>query len=248
MPSTIRLNKNQLQDLIEIMKANNGDPSELEGLLREVEAEERQTRPGPPRARRGGALRDQEEELTTEEHLNIKVGYLFSEGIHGELLERIIAIDRSYSSKEIQQMCRDNGLSASNKDKKVMAAKLLAHNVNLEARPPETILPQTITPQGRCYENAWRFLIKEGEGKLVHGTVQTIDKRIDHAWVETETGYIWEPESGEFMESAYFDEIAKPEVEAEYTPEEAAIMVVRVKNLGPWTIEERRQFLKGVKV
>ena len=246
MAGTVNMNKGQLNDLIEKAKANGGDTSELEGLLAEVEEEEKQTRPGPPRARRGGnSPRAQEEELTTEEYLNNKVGYLFPEGIHGEILERIIAIDRSYSSKEIQQMCRDNGLSASNKDKKVMAAKLLAHNVNLEERATEAILPQTITPQGRCYEDAWRFLIKEGEGKLVHGTVQTIDKRINHAWVETETGYIWEPESGEFMKRAYFDEIAKPEAEAEYTLEEAAIMVARTKNLGPWTMEERHLFLKG---
>ena len=97
---------------------------------------------------------------------------------------------------------------------------------------------------GTCYEDAWRFLIKEGEGELVHGTVQTIGKRINHAWVETETGYIWEPESGEFMKKTYFYERAKPRVEARYTAEEAAIMAARTKNLGPWTEQERRQYLK----
>jgi hypothetical protein len=62
--------------------------------------------------------------------------------------------------------------------------------------------------------------------------------------VETETGYIWEPESGAFMKKAYFYERAKPRVEARYTAEEAAIMATRTKNLGPWTEQERCQYLK----
>jgi len=80
----------------------------------------------------------------------------------------------------------------------------------------------------------------------VHGTVQTIGKRIDHAWVETETGYIWEPESGEFMKKSYFYERAKPEVKAKYTAEEATIMVARTKHFGPWTEQERYQFLQAM--
>ena len=41
----VRLNKVQLNDLIENVKANNGDPSKLEGLLREVEEEEEASNP-----------------------------------------------------------------------------------------------------------------------------------------------------------------------------------------------------------
>ena len=104
-------------------------------------------------------------------------------------------------------------------------------------------LPQTLPQTGACYADAWRFLIKEEEGELLHGTVQTIGKRINHAWVETETGHIWEPESGEFMKKVYFYERAKPKVEARYNAEEAAIMAARTKNFGPWTKEERAQYL-----
>jgi len=100
-------------------------------------------------------------------------------------------------------------------------------------------------PTGTCYEDAWRFLIKEEEGELVHGTVQTIGRRINHAWVETETGYIWEPESREFMKKDYFYKRAKPRVEARYTAEAAAIMAARTKHFGPWTEQERGQYLKG---
>lgn len=85
--------------------------------------------------------------------------------------------------------------------------------------------------------------MKEEEGSLVHGSVQTIGKRINHAWVELPTGYIWEPESGEFMKKDSFYQRAKPTVEARYTAEEAAIMAARTKNLGPWTDEERQKYI-----
>jgi len=92
---------------------------------------------------------------------------------------------------------------------------------------------------GTCYEDAWRFLIREEEGELVHGSVQTIGKRINHAWVELPTSFVWEPESGEFMKKSYFYERAEPQVQARYTAEEAAIMAARTKKLGPWTVQER---------
>ena len=133
MAGTLRLDKGQLNDLIENTKANGGNSEELEGLLSEVEAEERQTKPGPPRATRKPRADLDEEEETTEEHLNNEVGYLFPGGIHGELLERIIDIDRSCLGPVVKQMCRENGISTS-KDKKVLVAKLLAQNVDPEAK------------------------------------------------------------------------------------------------------------------
>lgn len=56
----------------------------------------------------------------------------------------------------------------------------------------------TKTVLGTCYEDAWRFLIKEEEGELVHGSVQLTEEgaRVKHAWVELPTGYIWEPQTG----------------------------------------------------
>lgn len=97
---------------------------------------------------------------------------------------------------------------------------------------------------GLCYEDAWRFLIKEEEGTLVHGSVWTDPgKRIGHAWVETETGYIWEPEHREFFQKSVWEKIAQPIEEARYSPEQAAIMVARTEHFGPWTAEEREKFL-----
>lgn len=112
----------------------------------------------------------------------------------------------------------------------------------MRAAPTWRDITSTI-PEGTCYEDAWRFLLKEEEGDLVHGSVQTIGKRINHAWVELPTGFIWEPESGELMKKDYFYQRAKPEVQARYTTEEASIMAARTKNLGPWTDEERARYL-----
>ncbi|MBA7578413.1 hypothetical protein ES708_20275 [subsurface metagenome] len=93
-------------------------------------------------------------------------------------------------------------------------------------------------PIGTCYEDAWRFLIREEEGELVHGSVQTIGKRINHAWVELPS-FVWEPRSGEFIKKSDFYEMAEPREQARYTTEEAAIMAARTKNLGPWSAQER---------
>ncbi|MBA7701490.1 hypothetical protein ES703_110230 [subsurface metagenome] len=99
-------------------------------------------------------------------------------------------------------------------------------------------------PTGTCYEDAWRFLITEEEGELIHGSVQTIGKRINHAWVELPS-FVWEPKSGESVRKDYFYELAEPQEQARYTAEEAAIMAARTGNLGPWTEQERKQYLKG---
>ena len=103
--------------------------------------------------------------------------------------------------------------------------------------------PLAVT-KGTCYEDAWRFLLKEEEGYLIHGTVWSEGKRIKHAWVETETGYIWEPETKRFYTKQGFENVAAPVEEHRYTPIEASIMAARTKNFGPWTDEERGKYLK----
>jgi len=102
--------------------------------------------------------------------------------------------------------------------------------------------PDTAT--GTCYEDAWRFLIREEEGSLVHGTVLSLGKRIGHAWVELPTGWVWEPESRQFIKKADFQAMAKPQEGARYSVTEAAVMLARVGKHGPWTEQEKEQFLK----
>jgi uncharacterized membrane protein (UPF0127 family) len=99
-------------------------------------------------------------------------------------------------------------------------------------------------PTGNCYADAWRFVIKEGEGELVHGMVYSGNRRIGHAWVETATGWIWEPQTRRYFTSLGFRHDYAPVEESRYNAEEAAIMAARMKHLGPWTEQERHRYLK----
>ena len=111
------------------------------------------------------------------------------------------------------------------------------------AQPQKSITPAVVKPTGTCYADAWRFLIKEGEGELIHGTVFSSGRRLGHAWIETSTGWIWEPETGRYFTRLGFRDAFAPQIESQYTAEEAAIMAARTKNLGPWSEQERRQYL-----
>ncbi len=112
-----------------------------------------------------------------------------------------------------------------------------------EPEEKPVLLPETHS--GTCYADAWRFVIREGEGELIHGTVYSGNRRIGHAWVETATGWIWEPETGKYFTDLGFRATFAPIIESQYTAEEAAIMAARTKHLGPWTEQERRRYLEG---
>ena len=112
----LRLNRNQLLDLIESIEAGGGGATELR---RELEAL------GPDqdsrtRTRRRGARVNSEEELTTAEHLSDRVSDLFPDGLSDDLLARLVDLDRNHSLKELKAMCVEAGLSAGG-DKKELA-------------------------------------------------------------------------------------------------------------------------------
>lgn len=109
--------------------------------------------------------------------------------------------------------------------------------------PNTKALPSPQEVKGTCYEDAWRFLIKQEEGELVHGTVESLGKRIGHAWVELDTGFIYEPQTARFFEPDVFKRAFSPVEDARYTVEEAAIMIARIGRHGPWIDEERAKWL-----
>jgi len=88
---------------------------------------------------------------------------------------------------------------------------------------------------GMCYREAYRFLMKEGDW-LVHGTIiSPADKReVNHAWVEFNSGWVWEPQTEKFMRLSDFNTWFQPKVEAKYTAKEAAILAVKNMHFGPW--------------
>lgn len=119
----------------------------------------------------------------------------------------------------------------------------------LEECGQEELYPEPLF--GECYAEAWRFLLREEEGVLVHGRVFAGAplQPINHAWVELPTGFIWEPSSQSLIKIDEFKSAFKPEEDYRYDIKQAAIMATRTRNLGPWTKEERGEFLKkgGVK-
>jgi hypothetical protein len=121
------MNKQELIELIRSTEEGGGDTTGLKALLAEVESDERKRSAGgrPHSAAPPLSLQSREEEMTTQEYLEYKVGHLFPEGITGEVLEKLFEMDRDHSLKELKRMCVEAGLSASGQ-KKIMAAKLLA--------------------------------------------------------------------------------------------------------------------------
>lgn len=115
------------EELIEIIKATEDagrDASDLKAALASM--------PQPAQPRKAGLRPGEEEELTTAEHLNRKVGDLFPNGVTDDVLAQLIKIDCQYSLTDLRVRCKEVGLSTSG-DKKVLAAKLLA-NGNLKTK------------------------------------------------------------------------------------------------------------------
>jgi len=124
MPAIVRIDKKGLNDLINNITANGGDPQELNDLLGEVVEDERNHRP----VKRERAMRVVVEAPTTEERLGEEVGELFPEGITGKVLSEVIEMDRNYTLAELKKMAVEAGLSPGG-HKKQLAAKLIAKGV-----------------------------------------------------------------------------------------------------------------------
>ncbi len=125
MPAIVRLSKQGLNDLINSVKENGGDVTELNKLMAEVNEDEKAHRPV---RRIGNPLRVMVEEPTVQEYLEVKVGELFPEGITEPILADVIEFARNYTLKELRKMCKEAGLGSSG-EKKELAAKLMARGV-----------------------------------------------------------------------------------------------------------------------
>ncbi len=117
-------------------------------------------------------------------------------------------------------------------------------NTLLKWEGPESNGSPKNLPTGTCYEDAWHYLIKKGEGYLIHGSVQLSAEgaRVNHAWVELLTGWVWEPQTKDYYTIEDFETFS-PMEEHRYTVEEAAIMVARVGKHGPWSAAERMKHI-----
>ena len=125
-----RLRRQELVELIESMEASGGDATDMKALLADVDSDAQKRRAtgnsGAATPSHRGLQSTRDEEMTTQEYLEYKVGDLFPEGITEEILEKLFEMDRDHSLKELKSKCAEEGLSTSG-DKKILAAKLLAH-------------------------------------------------------------------------------------------------------------------------
>ena len=130
MQPMTRLSRKELIELIEATEAAGNDATELRNFLAQLPEE---GRPRQPARQGGGRAVLEEEEEPLRDRLNREVGDLFDGGVTDELEARFMDMDRDYSTKELQEMCKEAGLSP-NGHKKQLAAKLIAHNGAPEAK------------------------------------------------------------------------------------------------------------------
>jgi len=92
---------------------------------------------------------------------------------------------------------------------------------------------------GRCYELAAKYILNQWEGDLIHAAVWS-DKQqrmIDHALVETDTGWIYEPVTETYHErTPFFRRYSISEIKR-YTKDEMTEMLCQKMTYGPWAPE-----------
>lgn len=116
--------------------------------------------------------------------------------------------------------------------------------VGHDPRDPNAFLPFE-DRLGHCYELAGKYLTAEAhagrEGALVHGTIQGVNfgfpdaPVLEHAWVETADGGVFEPTSGRWWPYvSLFMDLHNAVVRVRYTAEEAASNMLLRSHYGPW--------------
>ena len=89
---------------------------------------------------------------------------------------------------------------------------------------------------GHCYPLSGRYVMGHFNEPvtLVHGTIRSLgNPRIGHAWVQLPDG-IWEPASNVVWDTADFTTRFNPCIQAEFTPTQVSITMLRTGHWGPW--------------
>ena len=94
----------------------------------------------------------------------------------------------------------------------------------------------TTTREGLCYKFAYEHILEQGEGTLIHAEVFSpkLEHMIEHALVETETGFIYEPVLDRYFVKDWLYHTYKVKELAHYTEKEALLMVCKTGTYGPW--------------
>jgi hypothetical protein len=89
---------------------------------------------------------------------------------------------------------------------------------------------------GKCYEISALYVLENAGASLVHGTVagKFVPVPIDHAWVVTAGGRIFEPATGHVMSAQEYAEYCDPRVRFTYTREQMCAHMMETGHFGPW--------------
>jgi len=102
-----------------------------------------------------------------------------------------------------------------------------------------------IKRQGRCYELAYLTQQDNPDWTLVHGEVNDGHGcAIGHAWIEKEEEIYDAVLDSVFSKASYRLERWAVAFE-EYTRTEAALLLIKTKNMGPWTSDEISSVIQG---
>lgn len=90
--------------------------------------------------------------------------------------------------------------------------------------------------KGQCFVLAYKHIEEYDEGFLIHAEVwsEPLNQMIDHAFVETDEGYIWEPVSNQYFHKLDLYVKFKIVEKHRYTPKEAIINACKYSTFGPW--------------
>jgi len=93
--------------------------------------------------------------------------------------------------------------------------------------------------QGNCYELSARFILSNPNWSLVHATLYPRagpfqDRPFDHAFCELNDMIVYDPVFDKFYTRDVYYKFARVTLPKVYTQTDAAKMMVRTKNFGPW--------------
>jgi hypothetical protein len=95
---------------------------------------------------------------------------------------------------------------------------------------------QDPTRLGRCYELAWKEIMSNGQGILIHCTLYSygLKKRIGHAFIEYNDIVVWDPVSDRYLDKEDTFGIFQVGDIHRYGVEEASVKTALYKTFGPW--------------
>jgi len=88
---------------------------------------------------------------------------------------------------------------------------------------------------GKCYQNAFHYVEKNNQYRLVHGyiTDPIYGRVIDHAWAES-SNKVYDPTADRIYIKSEYEKMFRAEVVMKYNKREMYFMASKFEHYGPW--------------